>query len=170
MVDNRIAKLFDVRYGRANPYQFIAVVAAIAATFWSVTTFSLFASFPPLYYVLLLVCAYIFTLFIVRRMRDMTGANSVDLPMIWDFKVLGGAVILPERFKKLALFFGDSFPYENRYGLPPKGLNFFTMVTEGYPLSEKEWAIRLTRDHKYTSKVRPGANELTEAPVRAERD
>lgn len=134
-------RLLDIRVGRANNYQFALVVAAIVLVFFCAVQFTSFE--PAYYYVFLFFLAYVFFVMVIRRMRDMTGVQSVDLPMIWDLKVIAGYTFLPKRFKQLALFFGD-----------------------GYPLSKDEWAKRIKETHMYKSKTKPRSNEMTEAPVR----
>jgi len=153
-------KIFDIRYGRANHYQFSLIVFILALSFYCLIEFISFHVY--VYNIILAVYVYIFALFLVRRMRDMTDMNSVNLPMLWDLKVWAGHTLLPKKFRQLAWFFADGFPHENRYGLPPKGLNFFTMVTEGYPLPEGEWTKKVKDVYMYKGKVAENANETDE--------
>lgn len=160
-------KLLDIRVGRANRYQFIVVVAMIAASLYALTEYVPYNQYIVLYHFTFVLQGYLFILIAWRRHRDMIAIYLPDLPMIWDPYVLFAKFALPDRFKNLAYFVGDSFPYENRYGMPPKGINFFSMVTEGFPLSDEELANRVRTTYKYQGKAIPNAHEPTDAPVRA---
>ena len=149
-------RLLDFRIGRANRKQFWLIVALFSSiNYLSGICFEKGYITEAAGIIIFLVTFYILGVVTVRRAHDLTfdyqditGNDPEDLMYSAKMSNQCTPLIVP------LLLFEAGDRIKNKYGYPPEGLKFMSMIAEDYSPSQKKEIEKAAQSHYKTDKYK----------------